>query len=97
MSKTKNKEKIVDLSKVEKVTEDQLQRIQKTVNDINRSQLEIGSIELKKHELLHKIASFRDELVSLQTELEKDYGTYDIDIQSGTINYPENGEADKKD
>ena len=33
----------------------------------------------------------------MQDELEKDYGTYDINIQDGTIKYPENGEADKKD
>ena len=29
---------------------------------------------------------------------EKEYGTADVDIQTGIINYPkENGEADKKD
>ena len=33
----------------------------------------------------------------MQQELEKDYGTTDIDITNGTINYPENGQADKKD
>ena len=30
-------------------------------------------------------------------EFEKEYGTFDINIQDGMINYPENGEADKKD
>jgi len=30
----------------------------------------------------------------LQGEFEKDYGTYDVNIQDGTINYPkENGET----
>ena len=34
----------------------------------------------------------------MQTNFEKTYGTADINIQDGTINYPkENGEADKKD
>ena len=47
---------------------------------------------------MHGIAGFRDELTSLQREFEKEYGTFDIDIQTGAINYPkENGEADKKD
>ena len=44
------------------------------------------------------IAGVNDELVLLQGELEKEYGTNDINIQNGTINYPkENGETNKKD
>ena len=33
----------------EKITDLQLKKIQDTINHINRSQLEIGSIEVKKH------------------------------------------------
>ena len=81
--------------KPEKITDEQLKKVQDTVNNINRSQLEIGSIELKKHEMMHNIASLRDELTLLQAEFEKDYGTFDINIQDGVINYPkENGKAD---
>ncbi len=99
MTKTKKKEKIVDLkAKPERITEDQLKKVQETINNINRSQLEIGSIEVRKHELLHKVSSSREVLGVLQTQFEKEYGTYDIDISTGVINYPkENGEADKKD
>ena len=81
--------------KPEKITDEQLEKVQNTVNSINRTQLEIGSIELKKHEMMHNIAGLRDELTLLQVEFEKDYGTFDINIQDGTINYPEeNGQAD---
>ena len=83
--------------KPEKITDDQLKKVQDTVNSINRTQLEVGSLEVKKHELMHGIAGFRDELTLLQTEFDKEYGTFDVNIQDGTINYPENGEADKKD
>ena len=79
--------------KAEKITDEQLTKVQDTVNGINRTQLEIGSIEVKKHEMMHNIASLRDQLTVLQNEFEKDYGTYDINIQDGTINYPENGKA----
>ena len=80
--------------KPEKVTDEQLKKVQDTVNNMNRSQLEIGSMELRKHDLLHGIAGLRDELTVLQKEFEKDYGTFDVNIQDGTINYPkENGEA----
>ena len=83
--------------KPEKITEEQLEKVQNTVNNINRAQLEIGSMEVKKHELLHSIASSRDELVVLQNEFKNEYGTFDINIQDGTINYEENGEVNKED
>jgi len=83
--------------KPEKITDEQLTKVQDTVNSINRTQLEIGSLEIKKHEMMHGIAGLRDELTVLQSEFEKEYGTFDINIQDGLINYPENGEADKKD
>ena len=84
--------------KPEKVTDEQLKKVQDTVNNLNRSQLEIGSMEVKKHELMHQVAGLRDGLTVLQGEFEKEYGTFDVNIQDGTINYPtENGEANKED
>jgi len=83
--------------KPEKISDEQLVKVQETVNNINRAQLEIGSMELKKHEMMHSIVGLREVLTSLQTEFDKEYGTFDINIQDGTINYPKNGEADKKD
>ena len=95
MAKTKKKkEEVIDFTKPEKITDEQLKKVQDTVNNLNRAQLEIGSIEVKKHEMMHHIASLRDTLTLLQSEFEKDYGTFDINIQDGTINYPaENGET----
>jgi hypothetical protein len=97
-SKTKGTNaKIKELKgiKPEKITDEQLTKVQDTVNNINRTQLEIGSMEVKKHELMHGIATYRDTLTSLQTEFEKEYGTFDVNIQDGTINYEkENGQAD---
>ena len=83
--------------KPEKITAEQLERVQESVNNLNRGQLEIGSIEMKKHEIMHNLAGLRDELVVLQGELEKDYGTFDVNITDGKINYPEDVEANKKD
>ena len=99
-SKTKGTNaKIKELKgvKPEKITDEQLKKVQDTVNSLNRSQLEIGSIEIKKHEMMHQIAGLRDGLTVLQSEFEKEYGTFDINIQNGTINYPENGEVNKED
>ena len=80
--------------KPEKITVEQLDKVQNTVNSINRAQLEIGSIELKKHEMMHQIAGLRDELTLLQSEFGKEYGTFDINIQDGSINYGDDVKAD---
>ncbi len=57
-------------------------------------QMQIGQLESRKHQTLHQIAGLNDEMALLQAEFEKVYGTNDINIQDGLINYPkENGEA----
>ena len=90
------KEELVDL-KPEKVTASQLEKIQKTVSDINRAQMEVGRLETTKHNIMHQIVVMQNELKQIQDELEKDYGTVNINIEDGTIQYPEDGEVDKKD
>ena len=96
--KTAKAEKIVDLKpKTEKITDEQLQKVQNIVNAINRAQLELGMMETKKHSLLHQVANIQEQLTVMQAELEKEYGSGDINIQDGTINRRENVEADKKD
>ena len=98
MAKTKKKEKIVDLKpKTDRVTEDQLKRVQGVVDRINSTHMNIGQLEARKHQALHFLAGVNDELSLFQAELKDDYGTDDIDIQTGSIKYPENGQADKKD
>ena len=89
------KEDIIDL-KPEKVTEDQLKKIQDQVGRMNNFQIEVGIIETRKHALLHQIGSIQNEISETQEELQKEYGTADVNIQTGEIKYPENGEVDKK-
>ena len=102
MAKTKAKgttAKIKELKgiKPEKVTDEQLKEVQELINNINRSQMELGQMETKKHAVLHHISSLQEAIGVIREEFEKDYGTSDINIQDGIINYPENGEVNKKD
>ena len=90
----KKKEKLVDL-KPEKVTDEQLAKIQTVVSNINKAQMEIGRYEAGKHTLLHTVQSLQGELKVIQTELEKQYGTVNINIETGVIQY-EDEQADKK-
>jgi len=77
-----------------KISDEELSKLQATVNSLNKTQLEIGTLESQKHGLLHTIAGFHDSLSFMQKEFEEKYGTPNIDILNGTINYENNGEAD---
>jgi hypothetical protein len=89
----KKKNKVVDL-KPEAISEEQLQKIQGIVNMMNRGQMDLGILETRKHGMLHNIAAIQDQLTVIQGELEKEYGTYDINIQTGVINYKEDEPSD---
>ena len=97
--KTPKAEKVIDLApKAEKITDEQLKETQDLINEINRLQMEIGMMETKKHAVLHHISVSQEGIGKIRDTFEKEYGTADVDIQTGIINYPnENGEADKKD
>ena len=104
MAKTKKESsttaKIKELTgkKPEKITDEQLEKVQDVINNINKVQLEVGILETKKHNLLHHVSVLQEQIGGLQAEFEKEYGTSDVNIQDGTINYPkENGEANKED
>ena len=82
----KKKEKVVDL-KPEKITDEQLKKVQEIVSVLNKAQMELGVAEVRKHRMLHEMASFQDQLNYLQKEFEDQYGTFDINVNDGTINY----------
>jgi len=86
------KEEMVDLKpKAEKITEEQLRDLQSVVNDNNAIQFRVGALEAQKHELLHQQASMQSKIIELQNTFSKEYGTFDVDLADGTINYPNNG------
>ena len=104
-TKTPKKEKIVNLKpRPEKVTDEELAKIQNAVNGVSNHQVEIGRMETRKHQLLHNLLQLQDQLSELQQDLQKEYNTIDINIETGEINYPpenpnppENGETNKED
>ena len=85
------------LSKPEKVTNEELNKIQNLISAANKAQADIGNIEIQKHNILHQVSIIQDQIVLFRSELKKSYGTDDIDIQTGVINYKKNEQTDKKD
>jgi hypothetical protein len=95
MAKNTNKKiKELKAEKPSKITNEELNKVQSVINDMNRAQLEIGSIETKKHSLLHHISILQEQLGKMQVDFEKTYGTADINIQDGTINHKEDVKTD---
>ena len=79
------------------ISDEQLKRMQSTVRSISSLQLDLGMIETKKHTILHQVMATQNQINELQGEFLKEYGTYDVNIETGEINYnKENGEINKK-
>ena len=89
----KKKNKVVDL-KPEKISEEQLRELQQVVSAINKLQFDIGTMEVQKHNALHAIFQGNDKLNEMQGKLAEQYGTNDINIQDGTVNYKEDEPSD---
>ena len=76
--------------KPSKVTNEELNKIQSIIKDINQAQLEIGSLEVKKNQLIRYVDNFHNQMALLRDVIEKTYGTSDVNIKDGTINYNRN-------
>ena len=98
MAKTKiKKEEAIDLKpKAEKISEEQLAQLQSLVSNVNKVKFDLGTMEAQKHSMLHGLTAANDAIIKLQKDFEKEHGTFDINIQDGTINNPKNGEVNKK-
>ena len=90
--------KTVDLKpRAEKITDQQLEQLQKSIGTIQQIRDQIGGIETQKHELLHQYGAIQDLLIKLRAEFEKEYGTYDVNVNDGVINYEQDVKTDKED
>ena len=91
------KEKTVELKpKAEKISEEHLKELQKIVNNINGIQFNIGKIESQKHNLLHELSGVQNQIIDMQDMFTKEYGTHDINVSDGTINWPKEENKDEK-
>ena len=89
----KSKKKVVDL-KPEKISDEQLKELQQVVSAINKLQFDIGTMEVQKHNALHALFQGNDKLNGMQNKFNEEYGTNDINIQDGTVNYKKDEPSD---
>ena len=103
--KTPKAEKVINLvPKPEKITDQELNKLQSTVKTIDHITVDIGNMEIKKYALVKALESVQNDIQEMRNDFIKEYGTDNINIQDGTISYPPenpnpegNGETDKED
>ena len=106
-TKTKTKTEEVTLDKIvndtkksekpEKIDEQELAQLQSSVKTIDQLTHEVGTIEVRKHALMKAMEQVQTRIEQTRVHLNTKYGTDNISIQDGVINYPENGETNKED
>ena len=90
------KEKLVELKpKVDKISSEHLKELQEIINVVNNIQFNVGKLEAQKHNLLHELGLSQNKIAEMQDKLSKEYGSYDVNVTDGTINWPKEGGNEK--
>ena len=85
----KNKKKTVEVKqKAEKISKEHLSQLQNLVNTINSIQFNVGKMEMQKQMALRELMNTQDQVSTMQDILLAEYGSYDVNITDGTINWP---------
>ena len=73
-----------------------VKELKEVVNIINNVQFNIGKLESQKHNLLHELVVSQNKIIEMQDTFSKEYGTHDINVMDGTINWPKEENKDEK-
>jgi len=66
-----------------KIKDEQLKKIQDQQKELNDTLHQVGYLEAQKHGLLHKIGEINLEVDKTKQELEKEYGSVNINVETG--------------
>ena len=77
----------------EKISEEQLSKLQNLVKAVNEGNQQLGHIEAQKHNLLHDIMQVQDMIAQVQREFKEQYGNVEVSISDGVIKYNEDEQA----
>ena len=90
------KEKTVELTpRAEKVSEAHLEQIRNAVNSLIKLYFNIGQVESQNSILLDNVSLAKKHISDLQNILETEYGSFDVNLEDGAINWPKE-EKDEK-
>ena len=90
MAKEKTKEKEIKVKeRVEKIHEKHLTKLQNIVNSMNALQFNIGKMEVNKFNAMASLNKLQQDITDMQNLLLREYGSYDVNLHDGTINWPQ--------
>ena len=86
------------MEKVEnKLTEEELTKVQEQQNKLTALISQIGLAEAQKHALLHEIASVNQVIEETKKQLEDKYGSINVDLETGAYTEISEDESNKED
>jgi len=88
IKKEKPLKEAVVKERAKKIAEKHLKDLQMLVNAINSIQFNIGKMEIQKHQALGELSEHQRAVSKMQDLLLKEYGSYDVNVNDGTINWP---------
>tara|TARA_Y100000589_G_scaffold26208_2_gene21725 strand:- start:37096 stop:37356 length:261 start_codon:yes stop_codon:yes gene_type:complete len=81
---------------MKKIKEEQLKIIQEQQKDLNTLFNNVGYLETQKHNLLHQISTLSQEVDKYKIDLEKEYGSVNINVETGEYTEIEKQESNLK-
>lgn len=78
---------------VRKITEGELQEVQKYANAMNQIQMQVGRLEVNKADLMNELKVVREGMDEVQKSLMATYGDITINLTDGTITEAEAEDA----
>ena len=80
-----------------KITNEQLKQLQELQSKLNTTVSNIGTLEANKHALLHELAGVNKEIEDAKNALEEQYGSVNINLETGEYTEITKDEANKED
>ena len=66
------------------ITAEELKQIKDQQTELSQVLNQIGQLEANKHALLHRIAGINEDIENTKKQLEEQYGSINIDLETGT-------------
>jgi hypothetical protein len=72
------------MEKVNKITPEQLERVNADQKNLLAMLTNIGVLESQKHAILHNLATLNESIENFKLELENEYGAVNISLEDGS-------------
>lgn len=83
-------------TEVKKITAEQLESINAQQKELSTTLSNIGALESQKHSLLHQLSDLNKAIEESKLELQKEYGSININLEDGSYSEIETEDSVKQ-